>query len=83
MSLIGRGYAIDLLCKLYHHNSEEKNLLHEDQETLMVDVLNLQANIGRGGRDEERDDKVVSIWEGIIILKKISRQGTSLALQDK
>ena len=45
-------------------------MLREDQETLMGDVLNLQATIDRGGRDKEREDYFGTIWEGIIMAKK-------------
>ena len=49
----------------------------------MGEVLNLQANIGRGVRDEEIDDQVGTKWEGTRLAKHISRHGTSLDLQDK
>ena len=47
----------------------------------MGDVLNLQAMIGRCGRDEERKDQVGTICEGIITTKLIFRHIDSLGLQ--
>ena len=47
----------------------------------MVDVLNLQAMIGRCGRDEERKHQVGTICECIIMKKLVLRQSASLVLQ--
>ena len=47
------------------------------------DVLKLQAKIGRDERSEEIEDQVGTIWEGIIMEKHISIQGTSLDIHAK
>ena len=47
----------------------------------MGDVLNLQAMIGRCGRDEERKYQVGTICECIIMKKLVLRQSASLGLQ--
>ena len=49
----------------------------------MGDVLNLQAMIVRGGRDEKIWNQVGTIYEGIIMANGITRQSDSLDLQDK
>ena len=50
----------------------------------MGDVINLQSNIERGGRYEEnREDHVGTICEGIRTEKHIARQSASLYIQDK
>ena len=58
-------------------------MLREYQETLTGDVLNLQAVIRRGEIDEGIEDQVDTIWEGLIIEKKIYRQGDFLDTQEK
>ena len=51
--LIGGEDMIYWLRKLHHRDQEEKSILHEDQDTLMGDILNLQYTIGRNRRDEK------------------------------
>ena len=41
----------------------------------MGEILNLQEMIGKGWRDEEREDQVGTIWGGIRMENHISRQG--------
>ena len=53
MSLGGEEDTLSWLRKWNHFDQEEKSLLCEYQETLMEDVLNLQATICRCGRDGE------------------------------
>ena len=50
---------------------------------MIGDVLKLKDTIGRRGRYKEIEDKVGTIQEGIRTENDISRQGTSLYLQDK
>ena len=54
MSLSGGEDKIAWLGKWNNCDQEDKIMLYEYQDNLMVDVLKLQAIIGRGGRDEER-----------------------------
>ena len=49
----------------------------------MGDVLDLQASIGRSGKDERGKYKVVTIWEGIRLAKHITKQGSKVVLQAK
>ena len=58
-------------------------MIYEDQNMLIGYVLNLQATIGRGRRDEEIENQVGTIWEGIRMAKHINKQGAYLALQAK
>ena len=53
MSIPGGRDTISWLRTWHHRYQEYKSLLREDQKALMEDVLNLQADIGRVGRDEE------------------------------
>ena len=53
MSLRGEEDTTSLIFKWTHCYQEEKIMVSEYQETLMGDVLNLQAIIERGGRDEK------------------------------
>ena len=46
-------------------------------------VLDLQASIGRSGKDERGKYKVVTIWEGIRLAKHITKQGSKVVLQAK
>ena len=73
MLLIGGEAMIVWLRKWNHCDQEEKILLYEYQEALMVEVLNFWAVIGRGGKDEERLDQVGTIYECIIVLNHISK----------
>ena len=50
---------------------------------LMGYALNLQASIGRGGRDEGGEYEVGNIWEGIHLSKHIARKGLTLSIQSK
>ena len=58
-------------------------MYHEDQETLIGDILNLQATIGRGERDEKIEDSVGIICEGIRMEKHITIQNSLLYIQAK
>ena len=49
----------------------------------MVDILNLQATIGRGGMDEKIEDHFGTICEGIIMAEKCFIQSALLYIQDK
>ena len=49
----------------------------------MGDVLKKKVTIGRARRYEVREDQVGTVWQGVIMAKHISRQGTSLTLQAK
>ena len=49
----------------------------------MGDVLKLQATIGRGVKDKERDYHIGTIWEGIRMANQISIQGAALDIQAK
>ena len=68
------------LRKLHHCDQEEYILLHEGQETLMGEIMKLQATIGRGGRDEEIEYYVGTICGSIRMEKHISMQSASLYL---
>ena len=76
MSLSGGEDTIAWLRKWNHHDQEDKSMIREYQETLMGDVLNIQATIGRGERYGEIEDKVGTICEDIITVNTISIQGT-------
>ena len=64
----------DLLLKWNNCDQEEKILFYKYQETLMGDVMNLQAMIVRGGRYEKIQDQVGTIYEDIIMANDITRQ---------
>ena len=74
---------MDWILKWHHRNQQEKGQPLKYQELLMVDVLNIQASIGRGGRDEGDKDQVGTIWEGIRLTKHIAKQGSKLSLKAK
>ena len=46
------GDTVAWLCKWHRFDQQEKGQLRNYQEILMGYVLNIQASIGRGGRDE-------------------------------
>ena len=75
------GETMEWLCKWHHHDLQEKGQLKKDQEFIMGDVLNLQAYIGRGGRDTGGEDQVRTIWEGIRLAKHIVKQASKVAPQ--
>ena len=81
MFLSGGGDTMACLRKWTHCHQEEKRQLHEEQECLMGDVLNLQVKIGRGWKDEGFEDKFGTICEGIHMENHIIRQGSTLMLQ--
>ena len=72
---------IPWLRKWNHCDQEDISMLCEYQETLMGDVLNFQVTIRRGVRDEERQDQVETIYEGIIMANHIHKQSASLGIQ--
>ena len=62
---------------------QEKGSLKNNQEFIIGDVLDLQASIGRGGRDAEGKDQVRKIREGIRLANHIAKQGSKVALEEK
>ena len=81
--LLGGEDTICWLRERHHRDQEDKHLIHEDQETLMGDILILQAITGRGGRDEKIKDYVEIICEGIRTEKKMARQSALLDIKAK
>ena len=65
MPLIGGEETVYLLLKWHHRDQEEKIILREVQETLMGDILKLQATVGRGGRDKKIEDYVGIVYDSI------------------
>ena len=57
-------------------NIEEKVLLKRDQETLMGIRINLQYIIGKGDRDQDREEEVGKILEGIILDKNLTKKSS-------
>ena len=58
-------------------------MLHEEQETLMGDVVNLPYTIGRGGRDGKIENNVGIICQGIRMANHIYRQSALLDIKAK
>ena len=56
------------------HDLQEKGELIKDKEFIMGDFLDLQASIGRGGRDAGGKDQVGTTWEEIWLSKQIAKQ---------
>ena len=83
LSVNREGDTMERQGKWHRRNQKEKGNLWKYQELLMGDMLNLQASIGRGGRDEGGKDKVGNIWEGIHLSKHIARKGLTLSIQSK
>ena len=44
---------------------------------MMGSVLNLQAKISKGDIDQDREEKVETIWEGVSLSKHLAKQGSS------
>ena len=64
---------MDWILKWHHRNQQEKGQPLKYQELLMGKVLNLQASIGRGGRDKGEKYQVGTIWEGILLTKHTAK----------
>ena len=51
LSFNKKGYTMEWLRKWHRHDPQENEQLQKDQEFIMGDVLDLQASIGRVGRN--------------------------------
>ena len=56
---------------------EEKSLLRKYQEILISRSLNLQATIGKGDRDSDREEQVGKIWEVVRLAKHLAKNSLS------
>ena len=57
--------------------------MQKDQKSIMVDLLDLQASIGKRGKDAGVKYQVGAIWERICLTKHITKQGSEVTLQAK